>query len=72
MLEGRDLVAVVVQGEGPAEDRVEVVGMRVDGPCPEVVVACDLKYHCRARVVGSTPELVVAWLRLGEEDSCTT
>jgi hypothetical protein len=50
---------------------VVVVGMVNGGPCP---VAADgvLQNHCRVKASGSTPGLAVAYLRLVEEDNCTT
>ncbi len=53
------------------EDKIEVVVGRVnDGPCPGGVDDV-LQNRCMAKVSGSTPGPVVAYLRLAE-GSCTT
>lgn len=53
------------------EEGVVEEDMGIDGPCPEVVDDV-LRNHCTARESGSTPVLEAAYLRLVEEDSCTT
>jgi hypothetical protein len=73
-LDPEDNLEVLDLGVAVVEDMIEVVvvvGMVNGGPCP---VAADgvLQNHCRVKASGSTPGLAVAYLRLVEEDNCTT